>query len=262
MWSRWVQLLGRAEVRSTQYDLRNQGLAGDGPGGREAHAADLLDLVDELCLERVSLFGHSYGTQIAAQFAVSNPDRIAALVLCGPIIHPSGGARRAQIISSWYEAMRRGGAEALFDVVWPLNTSDAIATRVGPRGYRTLRKSFAHAFDAARLEANFSAAIADQTRPLDLEAISAPTLLVAGADDYIASSTAIRECAELIAQSEVVVIPGAGHVVFLDCPDYLAHLVAHFVKKHGCAGDMFSKGSARPATTANDEDREGNEGRR
>ena len=51
------------------------------PYGLDAHAADVLAVLDALGLESPVIAGHSLGAYIACRFAVRHPDRVARLVL-------------------------------------------------------------------------------------------------------------------------------------------------------------------------------------
>jgi pimeloyl-ACP methyl ester carboxylesterase len=51
------------------------------PYGLDAHAADVLALLDALGLRAPVIAGHSLGAYIACRFAVTHPDRVARLVL-------------------------------------------------------------------------------------------------------------------------------------------------------------------------------------
>ena len=52
----------------------------------------------------------------------------------------------------------------------------------------------------------------------ELGRIDAPTLVVAGEDDFICDVTAAREMAELIPGARLVVIPDAGHFPWVEQP--------------------------------------------
>lgn len=46
----------------------------------EAMASDVLALIDQLALERVSIVGHSMGGKVAMHFALQNPERVSKVV--------------------------------------------------------------------------------------------------------------------------------------------------------------------------------------
>jgi pimeloyl-ACP methyl ester carboxylesterase len=72
---------GRAELVAP--DLRGRGAsrAVGPPFGLDAHAADIVALLDHLGLARAVIAGHSLGAFVACRLAVSHPERVARLVL-------------------------------------------------------------------------------------------------------------------------------------------------------------------------------------
>ena len=64
-------------------DLRGRGDSGkpEAGYGLEAHAGDVIRLLDHLGLERTVICGHSMGAFVALQTALSYPDRVEALAL-------------------------------------------------------------------------------------------------------------------------------------------------------------------------------------
>jgi lipase len=80
----WHQMI--AHLRDTDVvavDLRGRGASRHllGPSSIGQHAVDLIDLADELGIERFVLAGHSLGAFVAAACAAAHPDRVAGLVL-------------------------------------------------------------------------------------------------------------------------------------------------------------------------------------
>ncbi len=86
-------------------DLRGRGAshALPGPVGLDAHARDMLAVLDALGLQRAVVVGHSLGAYIAARLAVRHPDRVAQLVLVdgGLTIPESVGADPAQFVQDF-----------------------------------------------------------------------------------------------------------------------------------------------------------------
>ncbi|MGI8469957.1 MAG: alpha/beta fold hydrolase [Pyrinomonadaceae bacterium] len=69
--------------RVVTYDGRG---AGQSPVSTQPtnHVADFEELLDSLDIEKATLFGHSIGGQIAADFTLRNPERVEKLVLIAP----------------------------------------------------------------------------------------------------------------------------------------------------------------------------------
>jgi pimeloyl-ACP methyl ester carboxylesterase len=86
-------------------DLRGRGASSalPGPVGLDAHARDMLAVLDAAGLQRAVVVGHSMGAYIAARLAVRHPDRVAQLVLVdgGLTIPGTVGAEPAQFVQDF-----------------------------------------------------------------------------------------------------------------------------------------------------------------
>jgi lipase len=73
---------GLDDVSSVAPDLRGRGRSHpSGPAGMDAHAADLLAVLDALSVERAVLVGHSMGGFVVGRFAARHPDRTSGVLL-------------------------------------------------------------------------------------------------------------------------------------------------------------------------------------
>ncbi len=86
-------------------DLRGRGASSalPPPVGLDAHARDMLAVLDAAGLQRAVVVGHSLGAYIAARLAVRHPERVAALVLVdgGLTIPESVGAEPARFVEEF-----------------------------------------------------------------------------------------------------------------------------------------------------------------
>lgn len=112
-WLTWQpvmsRLAGRFELIAP--DLRGFGdsekpaAAPSDEAGPEAHAADVLALVDALGLDRVGLVGHDVGAFVAQSLARQHPERLVGLFLLD-CPYPGIGRRWAEaghLIETWYQ---------------------------------------------------------------------------------------------------------------------------------------------------------------
>jgi len=219
MWRGQLPLADR--LRLVRFDHRGHGGSPEPPGPYEIAdlGADVLALMDELELEHASYCGLSIGGMVGMWLAAHTPERIERLVLvCTAAQMPPASAWRER-------AARVLEAESVAPI------AEAVVDR-------WLTPGFAAAHPLVRAElltmlgdspAVGYAACCGAIERMDLRAllprITAPTLVISGADDLAAPV----ECQALIAAA----IPGArheivgpaAHVAAIEQPEAINHLI-------------------------------------
>lgn len=176
-----------------------------------AYAAWALALLDKLDLPRVDLLGHSHGGRIAINIAANQPERVGKLILVGaaglPQYAPPAArlkrAGRALLLRTMHRAAERGllGAEGM-------ETARALSERFASPDYRA----------AGALRPTMARVLADDLTAL-LPRIVAPTLLIWGTrDDETPLELGLR-MERLIRGARLLIVPEAGHHVFIDRPE-------------------------------------------
>lgn len=177
--------LPREGYRVTTFDARGHGKSEPVPSGYDyEHLTTDLDRViaSECRPGPVVVGGHSMGSHTAAAWALANPDRVAALILVGPVY--TGGDRRSDL-DEWEKrarALEVGGPDAYgkvaaegFDDEQAAGTAERLARDRAGRHDR--RESVAEALRHVPISSPFPAVA-------DLRAVSAPTLVVASHDRF------------------------------------------------------------------------------
>lgn len=217
------------ENRILTYDLRNQGASSGEPKGFGQHVDDLVSLLDYLEIDKTYLVGSSISTLICRDFAVRHPQRVAGLILVGPPLSPWGSKRRTRITKSWLAALESGGPRQLFDVLYPLVFGDRTQALGGTPTYLALRERFLATNSAAQLRANLSDAIEPSEDVALLRQITAPTLLLAGDDDFCVSPSALRELARVMPDATAEVFEECGHLPFFESTERFEESVRGFI---------------------------------
>ena len=207
--------------------------APDGDYSVATMAGDVAGFVDAIGLERFDLLGLSMGGRVGIAYAGGHAARIQRLCVVdiGPEIHRPGMERIRQMMAGSPERIR--SEEEAFE----------LARRANPRAPEAgLRERVRHAIRSlpdGGLEWKYDKALRDMMRQggrretIDLweplRRITAPTLLVRGADSDVLSPEVAKRMLDALPDGRLVEIPGAGHPVPMDQPEAFARAVRAFL---------------------------------
>ncbi len=216
---------------------------------------DLLTLLDHLGIPRVAVLGYSMGARVALRLAVAAPGRVAALILeSGSPGLATQGERQARRAANeaLAERIEREGVERFVDY-WesiPLFATQQrlpSAVREGQRRQRLRNNALGLANSLRGMGTGAQESLWDS-----LEAVTAPTLLMAGALDEKFRAIG-RAMAAVMPDARLAIVPDAGHAVHLEQPGEFGQVVAGFLGRSATdvawqttATDVASE----PATTA------------
>jgi 3-oxoadipate enol-lactonase len=210
--------------RVVRFDLRGHGGSEVIPGPCTVAdlAGDVLGLLDSLGIERFSYAGVSIGGAIGLQLALTVPDRLERLA----VLASAARFNDAESYAVRAQKVRAEGTEFLVPSRTGLWFTPEFAER-DPAGTERLvamlRNTSAEGY-AACCEAIAEFDVRSRTGE-----ITAPTLVLAGAEDPATTGELMRELAEGIAGSEFVVVPGAAHLPNATHPETVnAALREHF----------------------------------
>jgi 3-oxoadipate enol-lactonase len=224
MWQPQIATLGE-HFRVVRYDHRGHGGSPVPPGPYQMAdlGGDVLALLDHLGVARAHLAGSSMGGMAAMWVAAHAPDRVdrLALLCTSALLGPP---------SMWVErasAVRDGGMAAIAEATvarWftpgfarqhagVVGWARRLLTSTPPEGY-----------------ASCCAAIETMDLTGDLPAITAPTLVIAGADDPATppvphGSTIV----DGIKDAQLEVVPDSAHMASIEKPDVVGQLLVKFL---------------------------------
>jgi pimeloyl-ACP methyl ester carboxylesterase len=183
--------------------------------GRQLQVEDFAAFVTAvLADEGVSTYvvvGHSMGTQFAVELALREPDRVAAVVLMGPVVDSSRKSVPRQALALTRDAMF-SESPASNAIVF----SDYF--RAGPRWYLT------------ELPVMMEYPMEDR-----LAAVRQPVLVLRGTRDPVARRSWCAKLAEVAPQGTMVEVLGQGHVFQHTAPGIAAQAISGWVR----AVDVF-----------------------
>lgn len=184
-------------------------------------------LVDHLSLDKIYLFGISYGGEVAMKFALKYQERLERLLLFNTTAKTSPWLR--EIGYAWNKAS--GDGQAYYSTTIPTIYSPQFFNR--NTAWIEQRKSillpiFSNpAFTDAMVRLTDSAEfhdVADQVCKIEI-----PTLIVGCENDYITPLAEQHYLAGQIPNSQMVIIPDSGHASMYEKPYLFTSLVLGYV---------------------------------
>lgn len=222
MWEPQWQGLLDAGHRVVRCDFRGYGEspAADRPGN---DAQDVLELLDELCLERTAVVGASYGGRVGLELAARWPERVGALVLlsAGSPFHPS--TEELDAFDDQEESLLEAGD---LQGAVELNVRTWLGPEAEPAAHDLVRTMQRRAYEV-------QLAAAEQFEPrevgYELSSVAARTLVVTGDKDLDYFRGAARDLADRLPAARLVVLPWGGHLPSLERPEETLRLVLDFL---------------------------------
>ncbi|HEX8637529.1 MAG TPA: alpha/beta hydrolase [Pyrinomonadaceae bacterium] len=156
-------------------------------------------------IERPVIVAHSFGCQIAADFALKNPANLERLVLAAPSGDPSVNSAFSYFCRLTLDAFREPFS------LTPLAVRDYLSAGL-VRGFRT-----------------FQFAMRDRIEE-KLPRIAVPALVIRGSRDPIVSPQWAEQVARLLPNAKLVTIERAAHAVNYNSPQEFARVIRAFIK--------------------------------
>jgi pimeloyl-ACP methyl ester carboxylesterase len=241
-------LAERLGATVTAPDLAGYGLTRL-PVGQHASFATHNRILDALVedLGPAIVVGNSMGGSLSVALAARRPDRVRALVLVdpaqplGPGQHPHVGAM-VRMAPTMFPPLGRFvlntrarllGAARLVDSTLATTMTDP--SRIDP----ALRQRLVEMTEQRAAFPEATGAFVDSTRslfwyltrrmPADLARVTAPTLLVHGANDRLVNVAASRALARRRPDITLEIIDDCGHTPQVECPEHFVDLVGAWV---------------------------------
>jgi pimeloyl-ACP methyl ester carboxylesterase len=234
------------------YDPRQRGRSEPATDSTTSTFAGDVDDVEAVrahfALSRFALVGFSYFGLVAVQYAADHPERVTRLALVSPVEpddslarlnDPKAAMARIDTVKARQLVRLRaagkdtadvaGYCRAYWEVNAPVYVGDTLKASQVPTDVCALPNEGIREFGAhvARVMASlggrrdFSAAAAR---------VRAPTLVVSGDRDLVASPLGARAWAERIPDARLLSVAGGGHLVFVDDPAGVVRALDAFLR--------------------------------
>ncbi|MBJ7512990.1 MAG: alpha/beta hydrolase [Acidimicrobiia bacterium] len=222
------------EYRVVVFDHRGHGESGaptdEASYSLERLGADILCVADALGVDTFVLLGHSMGGMVARKVALTNPDRIDALILMdtchGPIAAVDGDLIEMGAQIALTDGMTT--LKEILDAGTPLDNPAYQRLLEERPGYREFQEKKFGSLSAV-MWATIVRAIRDQSDDLEaMRSLEMPTLVMVGEVDlpFVSQS---RAMADAIPGAVLAVIPDAGHSPQFENADAWAVAVKSFL---------------------------------
>lgn len=231
----WTGLMRRLgdELTATAYDLPGHGDSANWSGPPDLLATASAVAGDLLPPGRPVVMGHSFGAVTALNAAVTQPERIGAMVLFEPTLFAA--ARGTRVFDD--HAARNAELVAMIDAGEIEKASKTFSESWGMETPWDLLPDFVREELVQRLPLVQAAeeAVFDDSNgimaPGRLEALTAPVLLVEGANSPVIVSAIGDALAARLPNVQRMVVPGAAHMVPLTHARKIAPKIAAFLRE-------------------------------
>jgi pimeloyl-ACP methyl ester carboxylesterase len=206
-------------------------------------ADDVVAVLDDAAIERVTVCGHSMGVQVALEVARRHRDRVNGLVLlCGAPENPLRTFKRTAALEAALPTVRRAVARAprfatsVARALLPTRLAYEIAGRFEVnRDLLRMADFMPYLRGMSRVELPYflsmlAAAGEHSARDL-LPSLRMPVLVVAGAQDGFTPPELSREMAAAIPDAELYVVADGSHTAPLERPDEVGAAVLDFLAR-------------------------------
>ncbi len=218
VWLYQQPVFAKAGYRVIAYSRRNyynsDSAPADNPG---TGAEDLQNLVEYLNLDRFHLLGSAAGGSVAADYALSHPERLLSLTISSNNLAAAkgyiGDAAASIKLPEWDELPR-----------WfrELGPSYRAANPAGVAKWTELNE-LSETGRGARQK------LANVVTPEKLETLKVRTLLMTGAADMFTPPSIMRMIARHVPNNQLVIVPECGHSIYWEQPEIFNRTVLEFI---------------------------------
>ncbi len=229
MWEAQRHMLA-ADCRLITFDL-----PGFGRGGPVQSETDMRlcagmceALLDHLGIDKAVIGGCSMGGYIAMAVLRHHPERVLGMVLANTKAGadtPEGREGRMEQIA----AIRAGGLQTMLDGMLP-RLLGASTKEVAPEVAELIRKLMSNATPEGCMAMLSAMALREDSQEL-LATSSVPVCAITGAEDALIPPSEAEHIAALAEDSELHILPNAGHLSNLERPVLFTIAVRHFLQR-------------------------------
>ena len=218
IWLYQQPVFAKAGYRVIAYSRRNYYNSDLAPADNPGTASgDLQNMIEFLRLERFHLVSSAAGGSVAADYALSHPERLLSLTVSSNNLAAANGyiaETAAKIRTKEWDDLPRWFRE--------LGPSYRAANPAGVQKWIELNHKSETGKGARQKLVNV-------VTPEKLETLKVRTLLMTGAADMFTSPSIMRMIARHVPDNEVVIAPECGHSIYWEQPEFFNRTVLGFL---------------------------------
>jgi 3-oxoadipate enol-lactonase len=227
MWREQVSLC-ESSFRVITYDQRGHGKSGAGDGQYvfEFFIDDLLALLDHLRISKTILCGLSMGGYTALRAYERAPERIKGLILCDTRSEPDSNEAKLKRAAHLRTLQKDGTAAFAEGFLKAIFAPSSFKDQLGV--VDQIRQTILNNPSLGIKGTLIALATRTDTTPV-LATIRSPTLILVGDQDAVTPPSEAKAMQERINGSQLIVIPGAGHMSNMENPSAFNHALLGFL---------------------------------
>jgi pimeloyl-ACP methyl ester carboxylesterase len=218
VWLYQQPVFAKAGYRVIAYSRRNYYNSDPAPADNPGTASgDLQNFIEFLGLKKFHIVSSAAGGSVAADYALSHPERLLSLTVSSNNLAAASGyiaEAAAKIRSKEWDDLPRWFRE--------LGPSYRAANPEGVARWIELNHR-------SELGKGARQKLANVVTPEKLETLKMRTLLMTGAADMFTSPSILRMIARHIPDNEVVIVPECGHSPYWEQPEFFNRTVLEFI---------------------------------
>jgi pimeloyl-ACP methyl ester carboxylesterase len=198
----------------------------DGYGTADSLAA-MARIALEQAPERFDLFGHSMGGRVALEVFRLAPHRVRRLAISSTGAHSlrEGEREKRQVL---LDIARNEGIEALIEAWLPPMVAPS---RLHDEALMEPMRAMCRRAGTQVFEAQIKALLDRPGQESLLQQIQCPTLVMTGGEDSWSPVPQHEAIAAAVSNSELVVVPGAGHMIMPEAPAAVNTAIANWLSR-------------------------------
>lgn len=189
-------------------------------------AVDIVELMDNLSIDKAAVLGHSMGGKAAMQLAMNHSERVERLIVVD--IAPAAYEHLHLDVFNGLNSVELGSLSQRSQadaVLAKTVTTDAVRSFLLKNLYRDSQGNFAWRANIAALEQQYSNIAAAPTGT----PYSGPSLFIKGMDSHYITSEHQSAIGKLFPAAQYKLIEGAGHWPHAEKPSIVTRLIRRFM---------------------------------